>query len=1117
MQWTLDQQAAIETVGMRLCVDAGAGSGKTRVLVERILHLIERRHADLDRIVAITFTENAAAEMKERLRRECRRRAPRDDAQQMSFWRDVERRVESARISTIHGFCSRLLRENALHLGLDPEFTVLAEAESHLLRTRAVTEGLHELLEQQNPAAVRVAAEYGLRQTRNVLRQFLNRTDLLDRVAQDFALDDPDALRKTWATVLDKYERERRMSLTRSLELRRFLRDLAAFEGKCHNPSDPREVLRIELMLQLERILSGTDAGTIGKCLEAIAQSGSTRASRKNWDADAFDAIADLQKKVRDFARKQLPKEPVEEIEARAAGLTCDFHATFRHIAAVYERMKRDGTAVDFDDLIHRALNLLETDEAIRRRTAQGIRFLLIDEFQDTDTAQYRMARLLTDIPDGPELFIVGDARQSIYYFRGADVDVFRGARKDSQRVIPLARNFRSLPEVIHFVNDTFARTGLLGAVEEKHEGMEPHRDPCHECRVEFLLPDGGEGGERKADHRAREAELIAARLAQMCGPNGVQVCDKDTGAPRPAQYGDVAILFRSLSNVYMYEQRLKQWRIPYTLMAGRGFYQRPEIVDLKNLLTLLGDPWDEVALFGFLRSPLVGLSDEALLELRGWGEDRRGIAHAFNAGFVPEDETTAELLRAARDLVNDLRLHLDMPLAEFLRRTLDRTGYEAMLLADPYLGTQKASNVRKLLDLALDFSRTRPPRLGAFLRYLEDAASQEVREGEAALAAEGSGAVTLMTIHKAKGLEFPIVVVPDLGRCPGGASTGPVAIENGLGLAGKVMGDDGTLQAPLLYDAISELQKRRETAEEARLLYVALTRSRDWLLLACGTDGKGINASWFQALDDAYGLMGRKDGETFGGEGWQAVVRRTVDAKPADLVEETGDARYAREEIERRVQPVSPGPSRRRSRSVSAVLDRLAVDAAPTNGRTQGARPATPVDPRMRGTLLHLLFQRWDLRSSARAAAETVCREECPTIAGRARLIDELAAVAERFQSTDLGRRIAAQSAIQREAPFVLRVGNVLVKGSVDAVLDDGTIVDYKTGRPDARSHARYEQQVLLYAAAVRDLCGVLPPAAYLAYVDTGEAVAVDVSTERIDAAVERARRALEQPAPLG
>ncbi|MDX9974940.1 MAG: UvrD-helicase domain-containing protein [FCB group bacterium] len=1108
MQRTTEQNRAIDTVGVNLCVDAAAGSGKTSVLVERIVSLIERRLADLDQIVAITFTDNAAAEMKERLRRECRKRAPQDNPQKMTFWRDIERRVEGARISTIHGFCSRLLRENALHLGLDPDFVVLPDAESRLMRGQAIATALHELLDEQDPVALQVASEYGVSRTQSTLREFLNRPALLEHVGRNFPMDNPEALRREWERLLEEYQRKRLQALVQSPELLQFRDALATFEGKCLKTADMRERIRVEMLLNLDAILAGADVREIEARLFALTDWKATGSQKKNWDApETQEELGRIQKAVKEFAEDYLPKEIDPQREELGAELACGFFAVFNRVAEEHTRIKGDGNALDFDDLIHRALNTLRDNEAIRARTARGIRYLLIDEFQDTDAVQFELATLLTREEGGPELFIVGDAKQSIYYFRGADVEVFGDARGRSHEVVSLARNFRTVPEIVHFVNDLFDKSGLLRAVEIDYRGMEPHRDPCGQCRIEFLLPEATEEKLLRSAQRTREAELLAARLAQMCGgPAPVQICDKNTGDPRPANFGDVAILFRSLSNVYYYEHSLKRMGIPYTLVAGAGFYQRQEIVDLRNLLTLVRDPWNEMALLAFLRSPIVGLSDEALLRLRGTGEVRRGLAQVFNAGEFANDPD-ADYIEAARRLLADLRAHSELPLPELLRRTLDLTGYEAILL-DQFLGTQKASNVRKLLDLALDFSRTRPPRLSDFLRYLDEVAAQEVREGEAALTAEGAGAVRIMTIHKAKGLEFPIVVVPDLTRKPRLGGSSPIVVDRELGLAARVPDDKGTLQSCALYEAMAELHKQRERDEEARVLYVAMTRARDYLLLGAAPEDKGITGSWFQTLLTQYDLLAKKHGQRFNGKGWEAVVLRTLDAQRLELAAEPQTDTPSRAILEARIAPIPPGPTDRRIFSVSEILNRFPIaEDAPHNGSAQ--RPRL-IDPKTRGTLLHTLFQRWDLKAPLRPLAEAICRKDCPNIDLRGQVADDLVAVAERFRQTDLAQRLVQSTALQREEPFVLRVGENLVAGNVDAVLDDGTVIDYKTGEHTPAAQERYEWQVLLYALALQALRNTITPAAYLVYVDTGDVVQIEITPGRLQQAQLHAAQAI-------
>jgi len=1100
---TREQKAAIESRARSLCVDAGAGSGKTSVLVERVVHLLEHRLATLDEIVAITFTEKAAAEMKDRLRRACRARAPRDDPDEMTRWRELERRVETSRISTIHAFCAALLRENALRIGIDPDFVLLADAEATLLRGEVVRESVNALLDAEDGPATRAATEMGARRLIGELERMLGKRAVMQRLAQQHPLDDAEKLRAHWRRLVDEAQAERLRKLAGSRTVREWCDRLASLGDACLNDADPREVLRCGMVDLLDEIRQAKDVARIRTLIEAVCALKLKRGTRKNnWEPrEAFDEVKQLQETVlKGPLSKCIPEEVAEEIEERSAKLACDIYATYERVEAAFQEAKNARTSLDFDDLLIAAHAMLRDNEEVRARTARSIRHLLIDEFQDTDSVQLAIARLLADHPEGPDLFFVGDAKQSIYDFRGAEVEVFENEKREAAEIIPLRRNFRTVPDVLTFVNEVFARSGLLDAVEPEYARLEAHREAVDRQRIEFLIPQQADEALALDDYRAQEAGLIAARIEDMCaGAEPVQV--QDAAGLRPAGFGDVAMLFRSMSSVYIYEEGLRARGIPYTVVAGAGFYERQEVIDLRNLLAVLIDPWDEMALLGFLRGPIGALSDESLVRLCAGS----GVVPGFWADAIPEGLAQEDRLVAARTLVAELRAHTAMPLPAFLRLVLDRTGYEAIVLSQ-HFGIQKASNVRKLLDLAEDFARTRQPGLSAFVRCLDEVAAQEIREGDAALQPEGAESVTLMSIHMAKGLEFRIVVIPDAARARQGPRFGDLAVHRRLGLAAGVHDAVGEPGRPAILSAIRSACDDQDRAEHARILYVAMTRARDWLLM--GGAPKPGKDSWLGVLDEHYGLLQRADGDTVSGEGWSAKVRRQhaprpIRTRPRAQIEEPA----APEALARRAEPVAVATPSRKSFAVSELLDLM---HEPNDQKSNGTPPApSGIDPALRGTVVHRMFELWDF--TGKPPVEALLVREYPALSLDEPFRAYLSDVATRFAESRLGHQIAHEQNVQREMPFLLRVGDAVVSGTIDLLLEDGTLIDYKTGARHADAHTQYEWQLRLYAAAVRQLTPLRPPRAFVYYADLGEDCEVDTGEAMLDEGLAKAARAID------
>ncbi len=1091
---TQEQQAAIRSDAHTICVDAGAGSGKTRVLIARLVDLIERKGVQLDEIVAITFMEKAAAEMKARLRDAFRKKAS-AQPEEAARWRELERRTDGARISTIHGFCLGFLRENALHIGLDPDFTMLGDADAELLVRESITQGLHALFEQRDQAVLRLAAELNGAQLYQVLRQMLRQARVLERVASPAVYSDPAKLHAHWQRALKRERRRQLETLHHNPDVRYWLREMEALDGACENPEHNREQFRRLIMSSLRVILDGATPDAAAQALQRIADVDlkKGRKARGDWALDdaAYDAFKKLTDEIRKYAKAVLDDSMDPVIEETAASRTADLWHVYRAIREHHDAAKAARNALDFDDLIARTQAWLEDADDLRRRTAAGIRHLLIDEFQDTDASQLAIARALNSAPNGPDLFIVGDAKQSIYLFRGAEVEVFHHQRQESQEKLALAKNFRSLPDVLSFVNHFFHETGLLAAVGD-YAGIEAARQSADKPRVEFLLPVPAQG-DLAGDLRRKEAELIARRIAQMCGEEApLSVNDPETGQARPACFADVAVLTRAMSQLHIYEEALRTLRIPYLVTGGGGFYERQEVLDVLNLLKTVLDPWDEAALFAYLRSPIAALSDDDLVR----AGMKNGIAAAFAHDAIPPGLDAPDRWQRARELIEGLRAVREQPLPVFLRHVLETTQYEAILLAQ-HLGLQRASNLRKLMQLADSFTRTQPPTLRAFVAYLDDVRSEAVREGDAPMQSDGAGAVHIMTIHKAKGLEFPVVFLPDIARSPGGGRDLPLTLHRDVGFALKVTDSDGQRTAPAIAKAIDARVKAEELAEHARVLYVAMTRARDHLVLA-GADTGRMRRSWLEAFDRQYDVCTREGGGGFRGAGWAATVLHTLPESAPLGADKAQTVLPAAHVLRQRIAPVQ-GDGASRAVSVSRLLDMAGGTIGGDDAIAPHTRPGR-LDPRVRGNLAHALFEWWHCADNTPPDIGGLLRQHPVPLTMRAAVHEDLEAIAARFAASDLAKQLCADPNPLREAGFLYALDAALIAGTIDLLLSDGTIVDYKTGGIHERTAARYALQLRLYALTVRDLIGLTPRVGILWYVDQGEAHEVDLAPAHLE-----------------
>ncbi len=1015
-----NQRRAVESQARRICVGAGPGSGKTRVLVERIARGAREGSLPLDRVLALTFTENAAAEMKQRL------------SQQLPE-PPLRRDVEQAAVSTIHGFCAALLREHAIEAGIDPRFRVLDEIEAGLLRTRVLGSALDRFRDQEPQAF-----EESVKHFRQPVQQAL--LDAYEGIrSQGGSAADTDALSKPCATSAEVC----RLLLARidALETAARRLDLKYIQ--------PLTIIR-QSVLRAQRF---HETGGLSDALAAIED------ARKqiNFTRLRNDQLNTDLRILRDEFPEPRPQDrPLDTLRALAAAQAEEAGAAHRRTVAkllgiferAYDAEKARLSSLDFDDLERKTWDLLQ-DEALARAAAQRFQEILVDEYQDTSRLQ---ARILARLGEDRRMFVVGDPKQSIYAFRNAEPanfdDAWNGA--DPQGQIPLLEDFRSRPEILAAVNAHFdAVPGFGGAAGFSLLQALPHFDPKSEPSVEIwtTTSDGDKlaGRQAEAMHIAR---LIQDRVErQSLRITNRQASDYDGG--RAIGYGDIALLFRSTSDMGVYEAALRERGIPYFAETGRGFYDTREIADIASFMHLLDNERNELALAAVLRSPMFGLSDEALYLLATTAHD--------------QSLRLFDLLGSAVDLPDPDRMVLDRflelfprlqqeshwrPLDSLVREIVHATGYDVTLAASAN-GARRMANVHKLAGLARSWTASSLgiAAPGDLARIIDQFRHDEVRAGEAQVPA-AEGAVRLMTMHAAKGLEFPVVILPDLSR--GDSRDRPdVAYmpEHGLGCAYRVEDHDLQPAETLTQLMIRWTKEVRDEQEEHRVLFVAMTRAREHLVLS-GSVKPGKSLGRLKAIVDT-------------------GISPQVCSEPSAAPEESASAL--------RVFSV-PAPSKcnpslaDQSDYIAAVTDVAEFASCPRryylgrylgwNTGTSGAAQGESLSTAARGTLVHQLLAGKPGEYSAG--------------------IQELA---ERFRDSELGRRVAAAVPRRVEYSVAGAIDGHFLNGVVD-LLAGTTLVDYKTGRRDDRG---YHLQMLLYIL----LTGAQE--AWLYYLDENAAVQVE------------------------
>jgi ATP-dependent helicase/nuclease subunit A len=869
MQPTPEQHAAIETLDRNLIVVAGAGSGKTRVLVERYLNLLDKNPTwELNQIVAITFTQKAAQEMRERVRRTIFARLSQaqadgdDDA--AVVWSRHASALDSARIDTIHALCTTLLQQNAAAAAIDPAFEVLDETGASILRTTAIDDLLTALALTDDPCSA-LFREYPANDIRKLLNVMI--TAELPPL--------PDDLFAHWQA---RWQDEAAATIQRLLANEPFVVSAGWFRAQGTVTGEDK-LLDIWLMCQrhLDTLFASDDLpvqlAELRRMCEGIKLTGG---SAKFWgSADRVEEAKAALKTLRELGSSALDYigEPLNDRDRDAARLLPLWTRLLALARAAYADAKRERGALDFDDLEALTRRLLRTQPQVSQRyRRREFQHVLVDEFQDTNSAQWDIVQAIAAPEDQGCLFLVGDPKQSIYSFRGADVSVFDRVRDSliarGGADIPLARSFRTHTALVNGFNALFSSILVrdpdsagyawqvaLGVPMDAQRAAAPNTQPC----VELLLIDTTDlKGEDDISGQARRAEAaaIAARIEQMV-TDGVLIYDRDLNETRPVTYDDFALLFRAMTNVPLYEDVLKAAGLPFVTIAGRGYYDRQEVWDILNLLRALYHPGDNLALAAALRSPLFALSDDALFALRARrledGTPPLLWDALADATSVPDDEV--ERLVFAHATLTRLRQSAGRVLiSELIEDALDETGYLAVLTGLPD-GARRRGNIEKLLEKARISGKL---TLGEFTQYLNDLNTLEAREGEAPL--DTQGAIQIMSVHKSKGLEFPVVFLVDSSR-KDNARTDLLLHDAQHGLACKVYdAASNAMEQPYCYRRADQARDAREDAESRRVLYVAATRAQDHLFISGQVSWSKTNKAWstqgwLKQIMSSYGL----------------------------------------------------------------------------------------------------------------------------------------------------------------------------------------------------------------------------------------------------------------------
>ncbi|MDQ6745412.1 MAG: UvrD-helicase domain-containing protein, partial [Actinomycetota bacterium] len=996
-------------------------------------------------ILTITFTEKAAAELRQRIRRRLREAGAQEAA----------RATEGAFISTIHGFCARVLRTHALAAGIDPGFSVLDQAQARRLASLAFDHALEELAGAAGGGELVAAyGPLGLREaTLDIHAELRARGQLHPRLPEPEPVPALEPLR---AALSD-----------------------AAREAARELGSDESPAARVRTALkrleQCDRILSAADPWP-GELERAALPNGGGAALESQACARYADALRRL--------RAACSHRRAHHAHALLDSLLGSF-------GAEYERLKRAASGLDFEDLELLCRALLVADSELRDRLRTRFVHVMVDELQDTNLVQLELIESIC----AENLFTVGDAQQAIYGFRHADVELFErlGQRRAAAgERATLTVNFRSRPEIIAALNDAFSQ-----ALEERFRPLRAGRTdlPASEPVVELLVADKEGDGDRDglaAPWRLAEARALARRVRELL----------DDGATAR----EIVVLTRATTDLRAYERALEESAVPTYLIGGRGYWSHPQVVDMVCYLRALANPLDEEALYTVLASPVVGLSLDGLVALAaGAAEAKRDPWSLLRDGDPVQmsaiDHERVERFRGwfLSERAASARAGAD----ELIDRVLSRSGYDLAILALPG-GQRRLANVRKLMRLG----REHWAAAGLDLRgFLEDVCTRgadpdgtggggDPRESEAPVEGEALDAVRLMTIHRAKGLEFQTVCVADLGRgAVNRAELLRVGRDGRLGL--RLARPGGGQREPALhYAELGAERQRLEAEEERRLFYVAMTRAQERLIcsgaakLSCWPSRGGGPIAWIGPafIPDIAARVGEGSRLT------EAGIRLTVVSGQADAGAEVqevpegagGGAAHA---------PVSfvpePGPSSDDARSVAplrlsysalAAFDRCGyrfyaerVLGLPAVSAQSGGGATGRLGGGERGTLIHAALERLDFRRPVPVPVASRVAPGGPRPSPAE--ADELDAMVDRFAASELCVRLGRARGVRREERFAfLLASGALMSGAFDVLAQEGRgrslVLDYKSddlegAEPESVVQRAYLSQRLIYALA--------------------------------------------------
>lgn len=1112
-------------------VEAAAGTGKTTILVERLVEVLATGGARINEVVAVTFTKKAAGELKLRLRQELdRARSVAKDGDRRANLASAIARLEEAVIGTIHSLCAEVLRQRPVEAGIDPAFTEIDEEESSRLFATAFQGWIEHKLEELPEGLARALSRLA------VSRSFDGSTPLERLCAEGRRLLE-------WRDYPRQWERRH---FDRDGAIDQMLEHVAAMAGLYRGNEDPRDPLRQALApawqlhewVRRSEEVADRDYDTLEARLIEALRALRRQARKKGRGAWPVQGIS----RAEVSRQRDTLIETLEEFRTRAdADLAALLRTDLLEVVERYEELKLRNGQLDFLDLLIRARDLVRDRPDVRRHLQSRFQRIFVDEFQDTDALQIEILLLLAAddptvsdwtraVPAPGKLFLVGDPKQSIYRFRRADVVLYQQVKQRLKeagvRQETLSHSWRAVQPLQQTINAAFAAemTGDPESGQPDYVPMQHEREAIESQPAVVALPiprpysHWGRVTVRKINDEL--PEVVAAYIEWLVNHSGWSVQDPEDKASRvPIRPRHIGILFRRFlswrSDVTRpYLAALEARGIPHLLSGGRSFHQREEVETLRAALTAIEWPDDELSVFATLKGSLFAISDAALLRFR----HQHGALHPFRS--LPED-LNGDLRPITEVLALLARLHRQrnrVPIARTLQDLLSETRAHAGFGMRP-AGNQVLANVQRVVDLARSFELRGGLSFRGFVQRLSDEAERP-GSTEAPLLEEGAEGVRIMTVHGAKGLEFPVVVLADITAQLARAEPSAFIDPQARLCATRILGC-----APWELIDNAERERNRDRAESVRLTYVAATRARD-LLVVPALGEYAWDDGWVSPLNRSLYPPREQYRRSRSAPGCPPFGERTVLERPHRAAGETEtsikpglhraesgeevvwwdpallqlnvphnfglrqeellaegdrDAVAAGTEIYERWMSRRQEAQARGSVPEFEVIVVSETDQEPDDVGTEvlvervERRAKRPAGPRF-GTLVHTVLRDVPYGAQARSIEQLVAMHGRALGAPEPEQRAAVQAVGAALEHPLLVRASAAAQ-VHREAPFTLRLqdGRV-VEGVLDLLFQEGgawTVVDFKTDADPDLLLERYRNQALWYGLAVDHLLG--------------------------------------------